>query len=100
MAEQAARVRVLVVYAEIGHPWSRHVDVPVTSTVADAVDASGFRREYPDVSVAEGDLAIYGRRVKPGQPVRDGDRVEICRPLRLDPMEARRRRAQDRAPKS
>ena len=40
-------------------------------------------------------LAIFGRAVKPGDTLRDGDRVEVLRPLLIDPMQARRRRARD-----
>jgi len=38
-------------------------------------------------------LGIFGRRVPPEHPLRDGDRVELYRTLVLDPKEARRRRA-------
>ena len=37
-------------------------------------------------------LGIGGKEVPADQPLRDGDRVEILRPLALDPREARRRR--------
>ena len=37
--------------------------------------------------------AVFGRRVAADAPLRDGDRVELLRPLRMDPKEARRRRA-------
>jgi hypothetical protein len=38
-------------------------------------------------------LGIYGRVVAPSATLAHGDRVEIYRPLALDPKEARRRRA-------
>lgn len=38
-------------------------------------------------------LGIFARRVEPGQVLQEGDRLEIYRPLQLDPKEARRRRA-------
>jgi putative ubiquitin-RnfH superfamily antitoxin RatB of RatAB toxin-antitoxin module len=38
-------------------------------------------------------LGIFSRRVAADYPVEPGDRVEIYRPLDLDPMEARRKRA-------
>jgi putative ubiquitin-RnfH superfamily antitoxin RatB of RatAB toxin-antitoxin module len=37
--------------------------------------------------------AVHGLVVRPEQPLRDGDRVELLRPLLADPKEARRRRA-------
>lgn len=37
--------------------------------------------------------AVFGKRVGRDAPLRDGDRLELLRPLRMDPKEARRRRA-------
>ena len=37
--------------------------------------------------------AVHGLIARPEQGLRDGDRVELLRPLLLDPKEARRRRA-------
>jgi hypothetical protein len=71
---------------------SRVVELPPGATVADAVAASGL-----DSSgiVAH---AVFGLRVEPGAPLRDGDRVELLRPLLADPKDARRRRAAARKP--
>ena len=57
------------------------------ATVADAVAAS--RLPLDDVD----GYALHGVRTDAGAALRDGDRVELLRPLRLDPKEARRRRA-------
>lgn len=57
------------------------------ATVADALRACGL--EPGDGPFTCG---IWGRVVEPGQPLRDGDRVEWCRPLRVDPKLARRQR--------
>ncbi len=96
MAEPVAEVHVDVVYAEPGRTWSRALRLPAGSTVAQAVEASGLAGERPDVRVADDMLGVFGRRVGPQQVLRDGDRVEVYRPLALDPMEARRRRARSR----
>ncbi|HET6804234.1 MAG TPA: RnfH family protein [Frateuria sp.] len=61
------------------------------ATVADAVAAARFGDDAGLVDPER--LGIFGKRVPPGQPLRDGDRVEVYRPLTLDPKEARRRRA-------
>ncbi|HET7664372.1 MAG TPA: RnfH family protein [Rhodanobacteraceae bacterium] len=95
MAEPADRIRVEVVYAEPGQVWSRTLSLPAGATARQAVDASNLVSERPDVRAADDALGVFGRRVKPGQTLRDGDRVEVYRPLALDPMEARRQRARD-----
>ena len=63
------------------------VHLPPGATVADAVRASGL----PLDGIAG--YAIFGERVTPATPLRDGDRVELLRPLLADPKDARRRRA-------
>lgn len=62
-------------------------------TVQDAVDASGIVREFPELVTTSLLLGIFGRRVDPAQLVSPDDRVEIYRPLRFDPREARRQAA-------
>ena len=43
-------------------------------------------------------IGIFGRKAPPEQVLREGDRVEIYRPLIADPKEARRRRAEQKKP--
>jgi uncharacterized protein len=69
--------------------------VPVTlgtgATAADAVARSGLADAY-GLTLARLSVAIFGRRVSWDAHVADGDRVELTRPLVVDPKEARRRR--------
>jgi uncharacterized protein len=86
-----AGLRVEVVYAlALAQTFVRMTVAPGT-TVREAVEKSGVLRGVP----AAGALGygIFGHRVSPDQPVSDGDRIEIYRPLRLDPRRARRARA-------
>ena len=62
-------------------------------TAREAVSASGLIGEFPDLETRPLLLGIFGRRVDGTQPLRAGDRVEIYRPLRSDPRDARRRAA-------
>ena len=80
-------IRVEVVLA-----WPRRfeaisLELPDGATVADAVAASGLPREGTT------GVAVFGERAEDGTALRDGDRVELLRPLLADPKEARRRRA-------
>lgn len=69
------------------------LELPAGATVADAVQASGFAAAGGGSNApGEGELGVWGRRCTPDQPVREGDRVEIYRPLRVDPKVARRER--------
>ena len=68
------------------------LELPVGATLADALAAAGW-------SDAEGisGYAIFGVNAALDTVLREGDRVELLRPLLLDPKEARRRRALKRA---
>ena len=67
--------------------------VPTDSTVSDVIAVSQLERRFPNVPVAELEVGIWGRVVDRGHAVRDGDRIEIYRPLQIDPREARRQLA-------
>jgi uncharacterized protein len=62
-------------------------------TALGAVEASGLLRSHEELRGRPLDLGIFGRPVPPAELLRDGDRVEIYRPLQADPREARRRLA-------
>jgi putative ubiquitin-RnfH superfamily antitoxin RatB of RatAB toxin-antitoxin module len=87
-----ARLRVEVVYALAEGQAVVSLQLPESSSAGAAVAASGLAGRH---GLEEGDwiLGIGGRRVAPGRLLRDGDRVEMLRPLAMDPKEARRKRA-------
>jgi putative ubiquitin-RnfH superfamily antitoxin RatB of RatAB toxin-antitoxin module len=91
MAERT--IQVEVVYAGVGQPVRRRVELADGSTVMQAIGASGIAAVLPDGAIDPARLGIFARKVMPDRLVREGDRIEIYRPLSLDPMEARRRRA-------
>lgn len=68
------------------------VDVPEGATVLDALAASGWNDAAGVSRPAQVEFGIWGRRCGAGQPVREGDRVEVYRPLVADPKVARRER--------
>jgi putative ubiquitin-RnfH superfamily antitoxin RatB of RatAB toxin-antitoxin module len=91
MAERT--ITVTVVQAGADRQILRTVVLAAGSTVMQAIEASGMADELPAGAVDPHRLGIFARKVSPDQPLHDGDRIEIYRPLLLDPMEARRRRA-------
>ena len=70
-----------------------HLTLPPGTKVRDALLASGILERHPEIDLARQKIGIYGKVVAAGALLADGDRVEIYRPLVLDPKEARRRRA-------
>ena len=71
----------------------KSLQVPVGTTVQQAIELSGIRNVFPDLKVDPDRLGIFSNRVAPDQPLVNGDRVEIYRPLIADPKESRRKRA-------
>jgi uncharacterized protein len=67
--------------------------LPAGSTVIQAVEQSGILQAMPEIEVDPSRLGIFSQKVAPDDVLQDGDRVEIYRPLTLDPKDARRRRA-------
>lgn len=82
-----------VVYA----PKAREVhEVKLTSsppcTVLQALQQSGLLLRYPEIDNHEALIGVWGHKAELDQCLRDLDRVEIYRPLRVDPKVARRER--------
>lgn len=92
-------LHVSVCHALPDQVWLRELTLPAGSSVADAVAASGFAREFQGVHAGTFGVGIYGKLVSPERVLEAGDRVEVYRPLVFDPMESRRRRAGHRRAK-
>lgn len=89
----AERITVEVICATPERQVLRRVNLPAGSSVIQAVEQSGILQELPEVAFDPSRLGIFSRRVTADELLQDGDRVEIYRPLTLDPKDARRRRA-------
>jgi len=64
------------------------------TSCADAINQSGIAAAFPNVDLDACPIAIWGRPVEKGTQARDGDRIEILRPLDIDPRAARRQLAE------
>lgn len=83
-----AEIRVEVVHALAGTQKIVVLHLPAGTSAGEAVRASGLRTGGLR-------LGIGGRLVAASHVLRSGDRVELLRPLAMDPKEARRRRARE-----
>jgi putative ubiquitin-RnfH superfamily antitoxin RatB of RatAB toxin-antitoxin module len=89
----AESIAVKVVYAQADAVWVKTLELAPSATVADALTASGLEQACPELELDRAPVGIFGCKVGRDRVLREGDRVEIYRPLQLDPMQARRRRA-------
>jgi putative ubiquitin-RnfH superfamily antitoxin RatB of RatAB toxin-antitoxin module len=85
-------MRVHVAFVGAGRQALVALDMPPGSRVIDAVATSGLGLR-DEVNGGRLVCAVFGRRVDHASALRDGDRVEITRPLVCDPMAARHTRA-------
>jgi len=69
------------------------VNVPTDATLAAAIQASGVLERFTDIDLSVNDVGIFGERKPLDASLREGDRIEIYRPLQADPKEVRRRKA-------
>jgi putative ubiquitin-RnfH superfamily antitoxin RatB of RatAB toxin-antitoxin module len=67
--------------------------LPAGTTAAEALERSGLLRRFPGIDPATLALGVAGKTVAPERVLADGERLELLRPLTVDPKEARRRRA-------
>jgi uncharacterized protein len=88
----AEGLRVEVVYAAPERQTCYALRVGEGASVADAIRESGVLEAFPEIDLARNRVGIHGKLVRPDQLLRDGDRIEIYRPLSADPKEARRKR--------
>jgi len=85
--------RVEVVYS----PAPREIDcvaleVAEGATVLHALRESRLLERHPQIDLASAKVGVWGRVAPLSQVLREGDRVEVYRPLTVDPKEARRQR--------
>lgn len=90
MAEVGRTPGVEVVYALPEEQTIVRVELEPGMTVLDAVERSGLLEANPGIDRDALVLGVFGERVSLDTPARDGQRIEICRPLEVDPREARR----------
>ena len=89
----AERLAVELVLATAERQVLLALDVAVGASVADVIARSDIGSQFPELPLDEMPVGIWGRPVSRDSLVGHGDRVELYRPLEIDPREARRRRA-------
>jgi hypothetical protein len=95
MSESQAEKKPLAVsvtYADPENPLWLKVQVPEGSTVEDAIRATDLLTRYPDLDLKTIKVGIFGKATQLEQPLNEGDRVELYRPITVDPKTVPRRK--------
>jgi uncharacterized protein len=86
-------LNIEVVYAAPGEPVVMALQVEPGTTLRGAIEQSGVLARRPEIDLSKMGVGVFGRARGLDELVAAGDRVEIYRPLPMDPKEARWRRA-------
>ncbi len=86
-------MRATVIFALPNRQWCQRVELEPGATVRHAIERSGLCEQVPELHGQTIEAGIFHRRCSLDAPLRDGDRIEIYRPLLIDPKDARRLRA-------
>lgn len=86
-------IHVVVAYAKPDSQIELPIAVAPNASVAMAIRRSGILEQFPELSLADLQVGIHSKKVAIDAPVQDGDRIEIYRPLTIDPNSARLLRA-------
>lgn len=87
------KIRVEVIYIDAEDEFIQLLDLPSGAILELAIHESGLLLRYPHLSVNELAVGIFNTPAQLNTHLHDGDRVEIYKQLLLDPMQARRLRA-------
>ncbi len=86
-------ISVEVAYASETKQFLKSLRVAKGTTVIEAIQQSGVCGAFPGLDVESSRVGVFSQLVAKDQALKAHDRVEIYRPLTIDPKEARRRRA-------
>ena len=89
-------ITVTVAYATPERQLEIPISVEPNCTAAMAIKKSGIMKEFPDINLATAVIGIHSKKVMIDASLRDKDRIEIYRPLTMDPKQARLLRAKNK----
>ncbi len=82
-------MQVELVYALPSEQKRYRFEAPAGTTVQEALNLSGILTEIPSLLTPDLLLGIWGKRVSLDHTLQADDRIEIYRPLLIDPKEVR-----------
>ena len=65
------------------------------TSILEAIQASGLLSRFPEINLNSQKTGIFGQLAELSHTVQPGDRIEIYRPLKINPMDARRQKARN-----
>ncbi|MXP67236.1 RnfH family protein [Pantoea sp. Aalb] len=87
-----SNIKISIVYALTYKQYLCNLNVPIGTTVKEAIIASNFLVLHKEIDLDKNKVGIFNKLVELNSLLKNGDRVEIYRPLIRDPKEIRRQR--------
>lgn len=97
MADSTTTISVQVCYALPETTAILALTLPAGSTIKQAIDGSSVLTRFPEIDLSVQKVGVFGKLKPLDAVLHEGDRIEIYRALKADPMESRRRRAKHKA---
>lgn len=88
-----SKIKIEIIYALPEEQELLDLQVENETCIEEAIKQSGILQKYPEIDLTVNKVGIFSQITNLDMPLRDGDRIEIYRPLIIDPKEARKNRA-------
>ena len=92
--ESSENINIEVAYGTSHETVLLTVTVPGDSTIRQGIEISGILEKFPEIDLDQNKVGIFSKLKSLDETLKEGDRIEIYRPLIADPREARRNRAE------
>ena len=86
-------IMIEVSYASTREQLIISIKVPENINVKQAIEKSGIQKKFPEIDLGINNVGIFGKQTTLGHSLKNKDRIEIYRPLIIDPKELRRKKA-------
>lgn len=86
-------IKIEIAYARPEQQKILTLMVKEGATIEEAIDRSGILELFPEIDLTKQKVGIFSQIKKLTDKIKEDDRIEIYRPLLIDPKEARRKRA-------
>ncbi|TQV86993.1 RnfH family protein [Aliikangiella coralliicola] len=90
------KITIELIYALPDKQELLTLDVEEGTNIGEAIELSGILNQYPEIDLATNKVGLFSKVSKLDQSLREGDRIEIYRPLIADPKEMRRKKAMEK----
>ncbi|MFV2059909.1 MAG: RnfH family protein [Gammaproteobacteria bacterium] len=91
--DQSHYIKIEVAYALLDKQVILTEKISPETTIEEAIHLSGVLEQFPEIDLAANKVGVFGKLKKLDSTLLENDRIEIYRPLLVDPKESRRKRA-------